>query len=79
MPSDSLEGSPAARKRQPELLPCLCLYDSRAPHVNVTLFPLSDSVCWASGGPTGLDGPMAVAGRLVKARVDLGFCSFSFS
>jgi hypothetical protein len=37
MPSVSPEGSPAARKRRPDLLPCLCAFDERDPHVSAGL------------------------------------------
>jgi hypothetical protein len=71
-------GSPATRKRRSELLPCLCLYDCRAPHVSVTLFPLS--LIWLLGlrwaawprWPYGHSGPAG------QGPCRFGFCFFLF-
>jgi hypothetical protein len=49
MPSVSPEGSPAVRKRWPDLLPCLCAHDGQGPRV-ITGLSLW-LVGWATGGP----------------------------
>jgi hypothetical protein len=54
MPLVSPEESPAARKRWPDLLPCLCAHDGQGPPVGAGFPPFAPD--WAVVGRVGLLG-----------------------